>query len=160
MQERHGNVDGRCKKEPSSSIRQDRWGPGRLSRLEGCAELNEAGRWQWLWGYGDKLLLLYLIAEDAKVSTLCCCDSFLFCFVFLLRNRWNFLLFSEIIIIHTEDKIFEAFFFFLFLLGQTHLSQTLSWAMRDVHIPVRAMWCAIAWSIKRAEKWKLSVCTH
>ena len=58
-----------------------------------------------------KWFLLHQISKDSKDTTLCCCDRFLFCLVSYKRSRWNFLLFSEIIIIHSEDKIFEAFFF-------------------------------------------------
>ena len=52
-----------------------------------------------------KWFLLHLIPKDSKVATLCCCDRFLFCLVSYKRSRWNFLLFSEIIVIHTKGAV-------------------------------------------------------
>lgn len=75
-----------------------------------CAELIKAGGRQWLrmWVNGSSSIWS---PRTPRSRLLCCRDRFLFCLVSYKRSRWNFLLFSEIIVLHSEDKKFEAFFF-------------------------------------------------
>lgn len=82
----------------------------------------------------SKWFLLNLIPRDSKISTLVLSDRSLFCLVSYKRSRWNFLLFSEIIVLHSEDKKIWKLFSFLFLIGQTYLSQTQPWAAYLVYL--------------------------
>ena len=100
-----------AKREPSPSIWQTYEGQAGFQAGRLCW-VNQ-GRRKAVTESVGKWFLLHLISKDSKDTTLCCCDRFLFCLVSCRRSRWNFLLFSEIIIIHSEDKIFEAFFFLI-----------------------------------------------
>ena len=98
-----------AKREPSSSIWQTDEGQAGFP-VQTLCWVNQ-GRRKAVTENVGKWFLLHLIPKDSKVATLCCCDRFLFCLVSYKRSRWNFLLFSEIIVIHSEGKISEAFSF-------------------------------------------------
>ena len=105
-----------AKREPSPSIWQTDEGQAGFPAGRLCW-VNQ-GRRKAVTESVGKWFLLHQISKDSKDTTLCCCDRFLFCLVSYKRSRWNFLLFSEIIIIHSEDKIFEAFFLSYFSLAK------------------------------------------
>ena len=98
-----------AKREPSPSIWQTDEGQAGFP-VQTLCWVNQ-GRRKAVTENVGKWFLLHLIPKDSKVTTPCCCDRFLFCLVSYKRSRWNFLLFSEIIVMHSEDKISEAFFF-------------------------------------------------